>query len=191
MDLVHIRIDFDAPSIVHRLCGIVAKIEDHLLQLRGLTGHEGSLRRCARKVDPRRQRGVKQRFRLGDQGLHAYGPAAHVATPAESENLIYEIARSLSRSADCVEIAGCAVVGCELRFRDLCVAENRTQDIVEVVRDTASKGTHRLHAAGLLQACLQAPSFAFEDTPPQGTDNRIERIAQQAEFVGFDDWPAA
>jgi hypothetical protein len=120
---------------------------------------------------------MKQRFRLGNQGLHAYGPAERVAAAAESKNLIDEIARTLSRSADRVEIAGCAVVGCELRFRDLGMAENRTQDIVEIVRDAASKGTYRFHAAGLLQACLQAHSFAFEDTAPEGSYNRIERIA--------------
>src|SRR4029077_14706327 len=101
-----------------------------------------------------------------------------------SEKLIDEIARPLSRPADRIEIANRVAVGCELRFRQLRMAENCAQDIVEVVRDAAGEGTHRLHAAGLLQACLQARSFTLQGSPPEGADNGIERVAQQAELVG-------
>ena len=50
------------------LCGVVAKIEKHLLQLYRLAGCDGRVRHFANnQLDRRRQRYVKERARLGDQ----------------------------------------------------------------------------------------------------------------------------
>jgi len=40
-DPVHLGFDLDPPRSVNRLCGVVAKIEKHLLQLGRLTGCDG------------------------------------------------------------------------------------------------------------------------------------------------------
>ena len=59
--LVHLGFDLDAPDLIHRLRGVVAKIDNHLLQLSRLTGYDGCLRHLAdSQFDPRRQRDMKQ-----------------------------------------------------------------------------------------------------------------------------------
>src|SRR6516164_8917353 len=58
--LVHLGFDLGAPGLIHRLRGVVAKIENHLLQLSRLTGYDGCLRHLADgQLDPRRQRDLK------------------------------------------------------------------------------------------------------------------------------------
>jgi hypothetical protein len=41
VDVVHLRLDFDGSHLIHRLGSVAAKIENHLLQLSGLTGYDG------------------------------------------------------------------------------------------------------------------------------------------------------
>src|SRR5262249_49382073 len=65
------------------------------------------------------------------------------------------------------------------------MAENRPDNIVEVVRDATGKSTDRLHAAGLLQASLETGSFLFELFPPHGVHDGVEGHAQQTKLSGF------
>jgi hypothetical protein len=51
-------------------------------------------------------------------------------------------------------VARCPAVGRQLCFRHFRIAEDRPDDIVEVVSDTAGESTDRFHTAGLLQASL-------------------------------------
>src|SRR6266404_7753 len=154
-DVVHLRLDFDGSPLIHRLGSVAAKIENHLLQLSGLTGYDGCVRHFAyHQFDPRRQRSMKQGARLGDQSLHVYRPALHIPGPAESEDPINKIARALSGTADLAKVVRRPAVGRQLCFRHFRIAEDCPDDIVEVVRDTAGESTDRLHTAGLLQASL-------------------------------------
>jgi hypothetical protein len=67
-DVVDLGLELDAAGIFHRLRCVVAEVEDHLLQLRKLAGHDGGHRRFTdRQNDPRRQRDIQQRLRLADQ----------------------------------------------------------------------------------------------------------------------------
>ena len=77
--LVHFGFDFDAPALIHGLRGVMAKIGNHLLQLSRLTGCDGCLRHLVdSQLDPRRQRDLKQRARLGDQPFHAYWSSLYI-----------------------------------------------------------------------------------------------------------------
>src|SRR5215510_12038085 len=130
---------------------------------------------------------MKQRARLGDQPLHTYWCAPHIPAPAESENLIDKVTRTLSGAADLAEVACWRAVRRQLRFRHFRMAENRPDNIVEVVRDATGKSTDRLHAAGLLQASLETGSFLFELFPSQRVHDGVEGHAQQTKFGRFHD----
>src|SRR5258708_17404434 len=96
-DLVYFSLDFDPPGSVHRLGGIVAEIDDDLLQLGMLAGDRGRLRCIADdELDRRWKRGEKQGGRFGYQGLYADGPPTYVAMSTIGENLVDKIARPLS-----------------------------------------------------------------------------------------------
>jgi hypothetical protein len=137
-----------------------------------------------RKIDPRRQRDIQQRLRLGNQSPRAQGPATRIAAASESQNLVDEIARPLRASANRTEIAKQPSVRTEALFYHFRMAENPAQNIVEVMGQTTGERTYRLHAAGLLQARLQPCPFLFHRVPPNRRDNGIESHAQQAEFAG-------
>ena len=54
--LMHLCFNLDAPHLIHCLRGVVAKIENHLLQLSGLTGYDGRVRHLADgQFNPREQ----------------------------------------------------------------------------------------------------------------------------------------
>ena len=177
--LVHVSFDLDAPDLIHRLRGVVAKVEDHLLQLSRLTGYDGCIRYLAdRQFDSRRKRGMKQRARFGDQSFHTYWPTLYIPAPAKSEDLIDEIARPLSGTADFAEVAGGLAVRHELLFGHFGMAEDRADDIVEIVCDPAGESTDRFHAAGLLEICLQPGTFVQERIPDHDVGDRVESHAQ-------------
>src|SRR5271155_1483834 len=125
---------------------------------------------------------MKQRSRFADQFLQIHWPALYVPAPAESEDLIDEITRPFAGTADLVEIAGRSAVRREFPFRHLGIAEDRADDIVEVVRDTAGESADRLHAAALLQVYLQACTFLQEMITDHDIGEGVESHTQQAEF---------
>src|SRR5712692_11350385 len=105
-----------------------------------------------RKIDPRRQRDIQQRLRLGNQSPRAEGPTTRVAAASERQNLVDEIARPLRASANRTEIAKQPSVRTEVLFYHFRMAENPAQNIVEVMGQTTGECAYRLHAVGLLQA---------------------------------------
>src|SRR5712664_1093080 len=63
------------------------------------------------------------------------------------------------------------------------MAEDATQDIVEVMGNTTAECAHRLHAAGLLQARLQSCALFFHGMPLHRINDGIKRHPQQTEFA--------
>src|SRR5262249_10639884 len=87
-------LNLDDTRLVHRLGGIVADIQDDLLQLRGLRRNDRRLGRFAhRDFDMGRQRWREQRPRFRDQRLDADGFPPPLATTTECKNLINQIPR--------------------------------------------------------------------------------------------------
>ena len=62
------------------------------------------------------------------------------------------------------------------------MAEDRADDIVEVMRDTAGESTDRFHATSLLEIRLQASTFLQQMIPHHDIGDGVESHAQQAEF---------
>src|ERR1700733_5218607 len=63
------------------------------------------------------------------------------------------------------------------------MAENPTQDIIEVVGNTAGERPHGLEPMGLLQPRLQPRPLPLHRVPPDGIDNSVETHPQQTELA--------
>ena len=126
---------------------------------------------------------MKQGSRFDEQFFQTHGPAIRLAAPAEGEDLIDEIARPLARAPDLREgPRRRPPIRPELSFRRFRISEDRTDDIIEVVRDAAGEGADRFHAAGSLQVCLQARALPLEVFARDGVGDAVESHAQQTEF---------
>jgi hypothetical protein len=97
---------------------------------------------------------VKQRTGLGDQPFHTYLLPPHIPPPTKGEHLIDEIARPLSRTANLFEVSGRWTIRCQLCLGYLRMSEDCTDNVVEIVRDTAGESADRFQTAGPLQAAL-------------------------------------
>jgi hypothetical protein len=105
-----------------------------------------------------------------------------IPAPTKSKDLIDEITRPLSGTADLFEAAGRPAVGCELHLRHLGMAKDRPNDIVEIMRDAAGESTDRLHATSLLEIRLETRTFLQEMITDYDIGDGVESHAQQAEF---------
>ena len=183
-DFADIGADLDAARSVHRLRRVGAKIEDHLLQLGGFAVDDGGVRNLRDgQLDARWKRSAEQGRGLEDQISHPRQAAARVAPPAERKDLPDQNARPFRRPQDLAEIVRGQAVLRDLRLGDFGVADDRAENIVEVVGDAAGESPDRLQAAGLLQPRLETFFLAFEKLPVDGVDNGVERHAHQAEFA--------
>ena len=73
---------------------------------------------------------------------------------AEGEHAVDQRAAALARHDDAVEVTREAAALWRIAQCDLAVAEDRAQDVVEVVRDAAGERAHRLQALGATQLLL-------------------------------------
>ena len=76
------------------------------------------------------------------------------AAAAESEDAVDERAAALSGGHDAVQVAVQPRAAPRVAHRHLAVAEDRSEDVVEVVRDAAGKRAHRLQALRATQLLL-------------------------------------
>ena len=84
------------PFALHRLHGVVAEIEDHLLQLGRLARDDrGYLRLADHELDAVRQRDIQERGRLGDQGMRIERPWPRIAAASKGQDLVHQVARAL------------------------------------------------------------------------------------------------
>jgi hypothetical protein len=81
------------------------------------------------------------------------------AALAEGEHALDERPPALAGGEDVVQVAAQPRAGRRVAQRHLAVAEDRAEDIVEVVRDAAGERAHGLEVLGAAQAALQGPQL--------------------------------
>ena len=140
----------------HGVAGVDRQVHDDLLELAGVGAH-------AAEVLAQRDR---QPHVLADEAaehlLHLLDDVVEVADAgldhllaAEGEELAGERRGALRGLADLVEPAVVLCAGPSSRGRELAVAEDHAQEVVEVVGDAAGELPDRLHLLGLAE--LLAP----------------------------------
>ena len=144
------------PSACHGLRGVGAKVHDHLLQPARFAQHDGILVRQAHlKGDRRGQRGPQQAGGLLEQGAHTHRTVPLLAAAAEGKDPIDDVPRPLARLPHLPHMLPFPAVRRSAAERHLGVAEDRPEDIVEVMRDAAGQCAERLHALGMPQPQLE------------------------------------
>jgi hypothetical protein len=187
-NLAYLGFDLDAAGMIRRLRRIVAEIKKHLLHLSGVAVYNGGFRHLAdNQLNLRRQRGMQQGSRFGDQFLQIHLPAIRLPAAAECEYLIDEITRSLACTADLLKITAWPAIRRELPFRHFRITEDRADDIVKVMRDTAGESPDRFHAAGALKIRLQARPFLLKMVSRHDIGDGVESHSQQAKFARLRD----
>src|SRR5215510_6726406 len=98
---------------------------------------------------------LQQIERLAHHLFHGHGDALAHPAAAEREYAIDQQATALTRGHNAVEVAAQAAALGRIAQRHLAVAEDRPQDVVEVVRDAAGERAHRLQPLRLTQLPLE------------------------------------
>ncbi len=149
--------DREPAALRHRVAGVDHEIHQHLLDLTRVGAHPPQVRRGdgdERDVlaDEPPQHAVH--FSHDDVEVQDLG-LEHLAA-AVGEQLAGEPGRPLRRLADLFHIAAHRVPGRQVAQQQLRVAEDRREQVVEVVRDAAGELAHRLHFLRLAELLLEA-----------------------------------
>src|SRR5580700_10057779 len=126
------------------------------MQARGIADDRGvACRELLLQSNGGRQRCPQKLERLFDDGLYMHRDPLGHATAAEAQNAIDERASALRGMHDVVEITPQGTACCSVLLRELAVADDGTQDVVEVMRDATGQRADRLHLLRLPQLRLE------------------------------------
>jgi hypothetical protein len=151
------------PSTVgHRVTAVEAEIEDDLLEVDGVCAHRQlHLRESRVELDVLADQPSQHRDRGGDAVVEVDEPGLRRASPAEGEQLAGQRPCTIGRIADAEQVGTRLVVGGPGLERELRVAGDRSQEVVEVVRDPACEPSDRLHLLRLAKLFFEAVLLGF------------------------------
>jgi hypothetical protein len=160
--LAYVDRDLERPRGPHRLHRVGAQVHDDLVDLGRIAEHAGVAGADrAPEHDAGRQRRADGVERLVDDRLHVHRHALCHAAAAEREDALDERLGAHAGGQRGIDVATqCRPFGGVL-LRQLAVAENRRQDVVEVVRDAAGERADRLELLRLAQLQLEAVALGL------------------------------
>src|SRR5262245_15925869 len=184
------RLERDAQhaALRHRLPGVRGKVHHYLMHLGGIAEHRRVPRAHSRHDGHVRgeTRGDLVE-RLAHDRLDVHREALADAAPAEREDAVDERAAALAGGHHAVQVAAQARALLRIAHRHLAVAEDRAEDIVEVVRDAAGERADRLqalraaqlllHLAQLLLGLLPLRDVLHEADHARGVAHGVEKHA--------------
>jgi hypothetical protein len=152
-----------AAVLPHRMRGVRAEIEQHLVNLRRIAEDRAAVRRALHlDRDVGRQRRAQEAARLLDD--HREIDRAVLGTAAmapEGENLLDELPRAEAGVARLVEAHPRRVILGQRIGRELVIANDAGEEIVEIVRDPAGERAEGFHFLGLEELRLQLVPGGF------------------------------
>ena len=156
VDLHLVRFDGEDAAVRHGIAGVDGEVQEHLVNLRRISTNRSQLRCQDRgELDLLSDQPAQHLVRVGDDLVQAQGPRLDRLPAAEGQELAGEVAGALGRAADLLEILAVGTVGREVEQHQIRVAENRRQDVVEVVGHAAGQGAEGVHL-------LRLPQLLFE-----------------------------
>ena len=155
------RGNHDAPAgWTHRLRGVRAEVHEDALHFRPVRAHEWQgIRDVGHKFDGGRCAGTQELQRFVKRGRDVERHGIGAPLPAVAEDLDDELPRSFAGGEDRVEHGAEVFVFSVREPRELRIAEDGREDVVEVVRDSAREAPDHLGALGLLQLGFQPRAF--------------------------------
>jgi len=157
-DVGHIRgDDGDGPAIGERIAGIHAEVEEHLLELAGIGLEAADLRlEISAHGDVLPDHTLQHLLHVAHSIVDVEDAQVKGLAAAEGEQLMRERRRKVRGLADFREMLVHPMLVLDLPDHQVAVAEDRGQDVVEIVRDPTGEPAHRIHLLRLQQFLLEA-----------------------------------
>ncbi len=162
------RFDPQRPAVGHRVPGVDAQVEEGMLQLARGPVHRGKVGAKLRPdVDGPVERGTGHRDDLLDHPVQVRRLHLVFSLPREPQELPGQLRRAKARPFDGVGLRGRLRIPRDPVLEERGIPHDRLDDVVEVVRDAACQGPHRLHLLCVPKPVLQLPVFGDVGDLPQ------------------------
>ena len=157
-------LEFDLAALfAQRLHGVVAKIEQGLLHLRGVCHQRGQIAGgfMHLQLNGGGQRYAQQAGGVFHDFAHLHGAALGLVVAAEGQNLAHQIAGAAPGFFDLAQAFLRSGVVQAVGLGQCHIAQNGAHDIVEVMGNAPGHGAHGLHFVGLTQLVFQRAALGF------------------------------
>jgi hypothetical protein len=171
----------------HRIARVHGEVHQDLLELAGVRPGVAQARRQRRpELDVLADDAAEHPVYSGHDSVEVDDPRLQQLPPAEREQLMGQLRRAAPRLPDLLDVFPAHVVRRELVQHHLAVAQDRAEQVVEVVRDAARQPAHRLHLErlaelllGLAQGLLGAHPPAHVHVDRHEADGLAVRVVQR------------
>ena len=150
------RLDREPPALRHRVARVDDEVHENLLDRDGIDpdGRERGRQR-GHELDVGADQPPQQLFQLPDDGVDVHDLRLQHLAPAEREQLPRQRRRAFARQPDFLEIGSERVVERDVVEHQVAVAEDRGEQVVEVVGHAAGELANGVHLLRLAQLIFQ------------------------------------
>ena len=142
------------PATGHRVARRDGQVHDHLLQLAAVGAHVGLTLLGDDQLDVRADQAPQHVGDVADRGVDVELTRLCHLLPAERQQLPRQLRRAGGRLDDLLDVAALIGLG-QLVDQEMRIAQDRRQQVVEVMGDPAGEPSDRLHL-------LRLPQLRFE-----------------------------
>ncbi len=154
------RFDHQPPALRHRIARVDREVHQDLLELAGIDPHAPQARlRHRDELDVLAEQTAEHAIDVEDQLIQVDDAGLDDLAPRECQELPREVRRALRGARDLGDVAERGIAGRGIGPRHLGVAEDRRQQVVEVVRDAASQPADAFHALREQELRFEAPQL--------------------------------
>ena len=154
------RLDAQVPAVRHRIARVHDQVDQHLLDLPAIHLHQPQFL-VGDDVDDDvlAEETAEDRLDVADQRVEVEDLQLLDLPAAEREQLTRQRGAVRGGFLDRFEIGAAAAVGRQFFEQQLAEADDRRQQIVEIVRDTAGEPADALHLLRLAELAFEAAAF--------------------------------
>src|SRR5215471_11437779 len=152
VDRDSVQADLQQPSgLPHRMFGVGTEVQEDLVHLGWVGEHSSHLRGQVRAdLDGGGEGGPQEPEHFQDQPVHMEGAAFRAAVPAKGQNLLYQVFSPLPSAEDVLQLMPGLALGGHIVQGKFGIAQDRAQDIVEIMGNTACQSPQGFQLLGLL-----------------------------------------
>ena len=141
--------DRDRAAAGHRVAGIDHEIDDDPLELRGIRLNRCKVRAELRLEDDAAKQATQHLLGARHHAVDVEDPRLHDLLAAEGSQLGGQLCRQLGHTHDPLDLASHAVGLVGVAEEEVAVEADRSELVVEVVRDPTGQAPHRIQLLGL------------------------------------------
>ena len=158
VELHDIQIHFERPSVLaHGEKGVSAQIHKDLVNLGRIGKHSTAIRVDVLAELDRGRQGRAEKFqRLGDDECDLDRFALRLTPSTKCQNLIHELFGAFAGADDVLNVGIGAAFGRGVSKGHVRVAEDGSQNVIEIVSDAARQRSDSFHLLRMAQLCLQS-----------------------------------